>query len=366
MRRRGTANLDDIRRSLRLGMGPCQGGFCIYRATGILHGVGRLDGEQASESLRRLPAGALEGRVADPVRRPAAPGAARRLDLPGAARRGAPAVKRRRDARGRRRPGRPDRGGAAGRGRRARARARQGRRRDPPEPVHDRRARLRARARRAPRRGARGARRGPPVRGGRARRRSAAAVEWFRKESLALRRRPGGEPAAADRGGRAEAVGVVPETMAAATCATAAPVRGRLPRAEGLPRRAAGRQPRARGRRRRGRWSSTCGPRPRGRELARLRARVRRSGIPGEVVGSEAAGSGEERVAFPAVLGIAERTGWSELQDRLGRPVFEVPTLPPSVPGMRVRVLRERLRRAGGRVILNDVVVGAERATAGA
>jgi glycerol-3-phosphate dehydrogenase len=52
MRRRGTTNLDDIRRSLRLGMGPCQGGFCIYRATGILHGVGRLDGEQASSSLR--------------------------------------------------------------------------------------------------------------------------------------------------------------------------------------------------------------------------------------------------------------------------------------------------------------------------
>jgi glycerol-3-phosphate dehydrogenase len=52
MRRRGTANLDDVRRSLRLGMGPCQGGFCIYRATGILHGVGRLSGEEASESLR--------------------------------------------------------------------------------------------------------------------------------------------------------------------------------------------------------------------------------------------------------------------------------------------------------------------------
>ncbi|HEX2412500.1 MAG TPA: anaerobic glycerol-3-phosphate dehydrogenase subunit GlpA [Solirubrobacteraceae bacterium] len=52
MRRRGTTNLDDIRRSLRLGMGPCQGGFCIYRATGILHGVGRLDGDEASSSLR--------------------------------------------------------------------------------------------------------------------------------------------------------------------------------------------------------------------------------------------------------------------------------------------------------------------------
>jgi glycerol-3-phosphate dehydrogenase len=52
MRRRGTTNLDDIRRSLRLGMGPCQGGFCIYRAAGILHAVDRLDGEQATESLK--------------------------------------------------------------------------------------------------------------------------------------------------------------------------------------------------------------------------------------------------------------------------------------------------------------------------
>jgi glycerol-3-phosphate dehydrogenase subunit B len=71
----------------------------------------------------------------------------------------------------------------------------------------------------------------------------------------------------------------------------------------------------------------------------------------------------EERVAFPAVLGIARPNEvWSELQQRLGRPVFEVPTLPPSVPGMRVfAVLREALRRAGGRVILNSVVGGAER-----
>jgi glycerol-3-phosphate dehydrogenase len=54
MRSRGSHNLDDIRRSLRLGMGPCQGGFCIYRATGILHELDRLDGAEASESLRRF------------------------------------------------------------------------------------------------------------------------------------------------------------------------------------------------------------------------------------------------------------------------------------------------------------------------
>jgi glycerol-3-phosphate dehydrogenase len=51
MRRRGTTNLDDVRRLLRLGMGPCQGGFCIYRATGILHGLDGLSVEEADESL---------------------------------------------------------------------------------------------------------------------------------------------------------------------------------------------------------------------------------------------------------------------------------------------------------------------------
>jgi glycerol-3-phosphate dehydrogenase len=51
MRHDGSTNLDDMRRRLRLGMGPCQGGFCIYRATGILHGVDRLDGAEASASL---------------------------------------------------------------------------------------------------------------------------------------------------------------------------------------------------------------------------------------------------------------------------------------------------------------------------
>jgi glycerol-3-phosphate dehydrogenase len=51
MARRDTVNLDDIRRALRLGMGPCQGGFCIYRATGILHEVAKLDGAAANKAL---------------------------------------------------------------------------------------------------------------------------------------------------------------------------------------------------------------------------------------------------------------------------------------------------------------------------
>jgi glycerol-3-phosphate dehydrogenase len=49
--RKPTVNLDDIRRALRLAMGPCQGGFCIPRATGILHGVEKLDHAAANKAL---------------------------------------------------------------------------------------------------------------------------------------------------------------------------------------------------------------------------------------------------------------------------------------------------------------------------
>jgi glycerol-3-phosphate dehydrogenase subunit B len=72
---------------------------------------------------------------------------------------------------------------------------------------------------------------------------------------------------------------------------------------------------------------------------------------------------GDERVAVPAVLGIADPHGaWAELEQRMAHRVFEVPTLPPSVPGMRLfAILLDALRRAGGRMILNSVVAGAER-----
>ncbi len=48
----GTRDLDDIRRGLRLGMGPCQGGFCIYRATALLHEVTSIPIEQANRALQ--------------------------------------------------------------------------------------------------------------------------------------------------------------------------------------------------------------------------------------------------------------------------------------------------------------------------
>ena len=67
---------------------------------------------------------------------------------------------------------------------------------------------------------------------------------------------------------------------------------------------------------------------------------LRRNLVPGEIVG------------FPAVLGIGgAQEVWRELETRLGHPVFEVPTLPPSVPGIRVYdTMTSALRRQGARL----------------
>jgi glycerol-3-phosphate dehydrogenase subunit B len=70
----------------------------------------------------------------------------------------------------------------------------------------------------------------------------------------------------------------------------------------------------------------------------------------------------DERVGFPAVLGRA-RAGevWRELEARLERPVFEVATLPPSLPGIRLyEAMTAALREAGGRIHVGAPVVGAE------
>ena len=90
--RRGTESLDDLRRQVRLGMGPCQGGFCSYRATGILHGrrPARL---RVGEPRARSTSSRSGGKASHPILYgdQAAPGTARRLDLPGRPRRRAPA-----------------------------------------------------------------------------------------------------------------------------------------------------------------------------------------------------------------------------------------------------------------------------------
>ncbi len=57
-----------------------------------------------------------------------------------------------------------------------------------------------------------------------------------------------------------------------------------------------------------------------------------------------------ERVALPAAVGLRDPHGaWADLQHRLGRHVFEIPTPPPSASGIRVYdALRAALRAAGG------------------
>ncbi|GAA0329308.1 anaerobic glycerol-3-phosphate dehydrogenase subunit GlpA [Micropruina glycogenica] len=45
-------NFDDLRRQLRLGMGPCQGGFCSMRATGVALQSEHIDVERATGLMR--------------------------------------------------------------------------------------------------------------------------------------------------------------------------------------------------------------------------------------------------------------------------------------------------------------------------
>ena len=71
-----------------------------------------------------------------------------------------------------------------------------------------------------------------------------------------------------------------------------------------------------------------------------------------------------ETVLLPAVVGLARPAeAWDDLQERLGAPVAEVPTIPPSVPGMRMEALLvAALRAAGGELVLGPDAVGVEGA----
>ena len=69
----------------------------------------------------------------------------------------------------------------------------------------------------------------------------------------------------------------------------------------------------------------------------------------------------DERIGVPAVLGLRRAAEtWQELETRLDRKVFEVPTLPPSIPGIRLSDALTRALRAGGaRIVLGVRAVGA-------
>src|SRR6185437_16515877 len=71
----------------------------------------------------------------------------------------------------------------------------------------------------------------------------------------------------------------------------------------------------------------------------------------------------EEAVGLPAMLGLRDpHEVLADVEHRLGRRVFEIPTLPPSVPGMRLyEILRTALRAAGGRLVIGPEVVSCTR-----
>ncbi len=66
------------------------------------------------------------------------------------------------------------------------------------------------------------------------------------------------------------------------------------------------------------------------------------------------------RIGLPAVLGLENpRVVLADVEDALECHVFEIPTLPPSVPGMRLyNILRAELLTLGGQLILGPSVTG--------
>jgi glycerol-3-phosphate dehydrogenase subunit B len=72
--------------------------------------------------------------------------------------------------------------------------------------------------------------------------------------------------------------------------------------------------------------------------------------------------SGPCRIALPAALGLEDHAAaLAAARDALGGPVFELPMVPPSIPGLRLQaVLRRRLLALGGRILLGEAVARVE------
>ncbi|HEX2153374.1 MAG TPA: anaerobic glycerol-3-phosphate dehydrogenase subunit GlpA [Acidimicrobiia bacterium] len=75
-------------------------------------------------------------------------------------------------------------------------------------------------------------------------------------------------------------------------------------------------------------------------------------------------GENASRIGFPAVLGLDRAPEVvADLSQRLGAEVFEIPTLPPSVPGIRLQnILRRAIGARGGKVLDNVEAVGIDAA----
>ncbi|MEE9913562.1 MAG: anaerobic glycerol-3-phosphate dehydrogenase subunit B [Deltaproteobacteria bacterium] len=71
----------------------------------------------------------------------------------------------------------------------------------------------------------------------------------------------------------------------------------------------------------------------------------------------------ENKIAFPAVLGLESAVAIiNRIENRLERPVFEIPTIPPSMPGRRLfNGLKDHFRGQGGVIYWGWPVVGIEK-----
>lgn len=71
----------------------------------------------------------------------------------------------------------------------------------------------------------------------------------------------------------------------------------------------------------------------------------------------------ESKIAFPAVLGLESAAKIAQkIQNRLGRKVFEIPTIPPSMPGRRLfNALKHYFRKKGGTIYWSWPVSGVEK-----
>ena len=69
-----------------------------------------------------------------------------------------------------------------------------------------------------------------------------------------------------------------------------------------------------------------------------------------------------ERIGLPAILGLDDHAAaFADLQAAAGAPLFEIPTLPPSVPGMRLfKALRAKLWSLGVQLYAGMEAIGAE------
>ncbi|MCL1840215.1 MAG: glycerol-3-phosphate dehydrogenase subunit GlpB [Propionibacteriaceae bacterium] len=67
-----------------------------------------------------------------------------------------------------------------------------------------------------------------------------------------------------------------------------------------------------------------------------------------------------EIVALPAILGLNDPEAFADLSKRIGHPLCEIVTPPPSVPGMRLdQALRAYAQQAGVRIVLGAAVLSA-------